>query len=156
MQREILGLLLALASANVSAVVIYDFAGTCSSGCVGTATAVLTLADTYTPNTAVASADFISFTYSSSSGTFEMPLDGALNRFDNGVLPLSFGPSVSWVEIDATGDGTGLNACGSTVGDPSLGFCPSAFYWSMEWRPLHYEFSVQNCRGVREDRRWHG
>ena len=53
-------------------VVIYDFSGECAaaSDCSGVATGVLTLADTYSPGTTLASADFIYFEYTSSQGSF--------------------------------------------------------------------------------------
>jgi hypothetical protein len=51
------------------AVIIYDFSGTCTSGCTGTATGVLTLAETYIPGTTVAVSDFLSWTYMSSNGS---------------------------------------------------------------------------------------
>jgi hypothetical protein len=67
-----------VAMPNARASVIYDWTGDCSSGCVGTATGVLTLADTYTPGTAMSFLDFDSFSYSSSSGTYDIPGDGIL------------------------------------------------------------------------------
>jgi len=119
---------------NVKASVIYDFEGICSEGCTGIATGVLTLADTYTPGTQVADSDFISFLYLSSSGSFEIPSDLALNRIHNSVLPTASETSVAWVEIDAIQDGTGLNACG-LAGTPGYGQCPSDWAWSVEWVP---------------------
>jgi len=118
---------------NVKASVIYDFEGICSEGCTGIATGILTLADTYTPGTQVADSDFISFSYSSSSGSFEIPSDLALNRIHNSVLPTASETSVAWVEIDAILSGTGLNACGiDTLTDYQ---CPSDWAWSAEWVP---------------------
>jgi len=50
--------------------VIFDFSGTCSVQCSGTATGVLTLTDAYIIGTDIPQADFISFTYSSSDANF--------------------------------------------------------------------------------------
>jgi hypothetical protein len=53
---------------------VFDLSGTCvdGSGCSGTATGVLTLADSYVFGTVMTTADFISFTYSSSSRSFQL------------------------------------------------------------------------------------
>ena len=53
---------------------IFDLSGTCGvgSGCTGAATGVLTLADSYVFGTATTTADFISFTYSSSSRNYAL------------------------------------------------------------------------------------
>ena len=76
---------------NAGAVVIYDFVGNCTRFCTGQAEAVLTLADTYTPGTVVQKADFISFTYMSSSSSYEIPKDSGFDDFvgfhDN-ILPV--------------------------------------------------------------------
>ena len=127
----VLSLLVFTANASV----IYDFEGICSDGCSGIATGVLTLADSYTPGTQVADADFISFTYTSSSGSFAIPTDLALNRFNKGILPVSSGSSIEWVEIDAIQSGTSLHGCG-VAGIPDTYFCPSAGFWSAEWAPF--------------------
>ena len=58
-------------ASGVSAEVVYDFSATCTDGCTGTATGVLVLENSYVPGTPVESADFVSFTYSSSSGSFD-------------------------------------------------------------------------------------
>ena len=117
-----------------NAAVIYTFEGICSEGCSGIATGILTLEDTYTPGTQVSDNDFISFSYSSSSGSFEIPNDLALNRIHNSILPTSSDTAVAWVEIDAVQDGTGLNACG-LAGTPGFGQCPADWAWSAEWTP---------------------
>jgi len=93
----------------------------------------LILEDTYTPGTQVSDNDFISFSYSSSSGSFEIPSDLSLNRIHNSILPTSSEASVAWVEIDAVQSGTGLNACGiDTLTDYQ---CPYDWAWSAEWAP---------------------
>jgi PEP-CTERM motif len=85
--------------------IVFDFSGECTSGCTGTATDVLTLADSYTFGTDLTLADFISFTYSSSARDFEilhfesppegLPIVGGLNANDSvnargifGIVPL--------------------------------------------------------------------
>ena len=132
--KFLIGAVLCLLALSAKASVIYDFEGICSSGCSGIATGVLTLEDTYTPGTQVSDNDFISFSYSSSSGSFEIPSDLALNRINNSILPTASETAVAWVEIDAVQDGTGLNACG-LAGTPGYGQCPSDWAWSAEWTP---------------------
>jgi hypothetical protein len=54
---------------------VFDFTGVCNSGCTGTATGVLTLVDFFDDdNGMVDDATFISFEYSSSSGSFLVTL----------------------------------------------------------------------------------
>ena len=55
------GVVLAITASSANAVVIYDWTGTATSGSIGPSSAVLTLADTYTPGTALSLADFVSF-----------------------------------------------------------------------------------------------
>ncbi len=95
-------LLFASASTASHAAVIFDFEGTCSVGCVGTATGTLTLADTFSDTPS--SADFMSFTYASSSGSYSIPGGGDfLEIFDpsTGVFPADFG--LADVFLDWTG-----------------------------------------------------
>jgi hypothetical protein len=73
--------------------IVFDFSGVCSIGCSGTATGVLTLANSYTFGADITAADFISLDYSSSSYSFDIasvdsPIlagglnaDGSLNSF---------------------------------------------------------------------------
>jgi len=49
---------------------IFDFSGACSVRCTGTATGVLTLTDAYVFGTDITTADFVSFSYSSSDTSF--------------------------------------------------------------------------------------
>jgi probable HAF family extracellular repeat protein len=120
-----------LVSPPASADLVYDFRGQCSSGCTGSAVGTLTLADSYVPGAKVTSADFVSFTYTSSTGSFS--LDAAsLDRMDEGALPTLAGASLQWIEIDAIDDDTGLNAC-SEAGIPDDHYCPSEGFWSLEW-----------------------
>lgn len=83
-------LVVAASSANAS--VIYDWSGTATSGAIGPARAVLTLADTYTPGTAPALTDFVSFFYKNNDGvTVSVPGDDTATGLF-GVLPAISGP----------------------------------------------------------------
>ena len=77
---------LGLAAPKAEAVVIYDWAGTCTGGCMGQASAVLTLVDSYTPGTLASTLDVISFSYSSSNGAYDIPADAVL-AFASATLP---------------------------------------------------------------------
>jgi hypothetical protein len=67
---------------------VSNFTGTCAVNepgyapqglCTGTATGVLTLADTYVPGTDITAADFVSFSYTSSALNFTIsPAEGEL------------------------------------------------------------------------------
>ena len=81
---------------NVHALVIYDFTGICATGCTGQATGVLTLKDSYTPGTPLTFGDLMSWNYTSSSGSFNIPGDANLNQSRDGEFFI--------------------------VGDPNLGF----------------------------------
>ena len=98
MMTRLLGVLaaaivaLGLAAPQAHAVVIYDFTGTCQFGCTGQATAVLTLEDSYTPGTQAIVSDFVSFSYNSDSGSYDIPADAALNAIGGpAVLPAGSG-----------------------------------------------------------------
>ena len=69
---------LGLTAPKAEAVVIYDWSGTCTGGCTGQASAVLTLDDSYTPGDIASTPDVISLSYSSSSGAYDIPGDGGL------------------------------------------------------------------------------
>jgi hypothetical protein len=59
--------------------IVFDFNGVCDTGCTGTATGVLTLADSYTFGSDLTLANFVSFHYSSSDIGFDVPSpDGLL------------------------------------------------------------------------------
>lgn len=95
----------AIGGTSASAAVVYDWSGTCSSLCTGTASAVLTLADSYTPGTALASADFVSLTFSSSAGTYTVPGSDTFTSFWAGSqLPTATGSTYNFV--DFLGGGT--------------------------------------------------
>lgn len=96
---------LALAAGSASADVVYDWMGTCTDLCTGNATAVLTLADTYTPGTALANVDFVNFSFSSSNGSYTVPGDDVFDEFWTGsMLPAFFGAAYTF--IDYPGGGT--------------------------------------------------
>lgn len=67
-----------------------------------------------------------------------------------GILPVSNGPSLQWVEIDAVGQGTGANICGGT-GIPSIGFCPNDTAWSAEFQPngITWDFGTSHSWQLR-------
>ncbi len=87
---------------NAGAAVIYDYVGTCTVGCTGQASGVLTLKDSYTPGDLLTNADFEAFTYISSStiaddarfpdDTFNLPGDDTFFRFGAAASQL---PAVS-------------------------------------------------------------
>ena len=52
------GVVLAITASSANAVVIYDWTGTATSGSIGPASAVLTLADTYHPGDSVITCRF--------------------------------------------------------------------------------------------------
>jgi PEP-CTERM motif len=84
-------------AAPAHADVVFDFSGVCSAICTGTATGVLTLANSYAFGTDITAANFISFDYSSSSRSFVITLadhpllagglnaDGSFSNPESGV-----------------------------------------------------------------------
>ena len=74
-----------LVSTSAQAVLVYDWSGICSDGCTGTATAVLTLSDSYAPGTAVQLSDLESFTYTFGSASSTVSLTDVSSI--GGVLP---------------------------------------------------------------------
>ena len=91
------GLVLVLNAGTATALVIYDWSGTCTDNCTGTATAVLTLQDSYIPGTVLAEADFVSFSYSSSSGSYDIPGDADFLQLigSTGALPVLSGATLN-------------------------------------------------------------
>ncbi|MEZ5935904.1 MAG: hypothetical protein R3F54_29130 [Alphaproteobacteria bacterium] len=71
---------------DASASTFYNWSGTCAIGCSGVSTATLELDDSYQGGSALKNKDFIAFSYSSSSGSFEVPGDAKL-RTISGYLP---------------------------------------------------------------------
>jgi hypothetical protein len=86
-----------LMAAPARANIVFDFSGVCNFTCTGTSTGVLTLADAYTFGSNITAADFISFDYSSSTGSFDIT-----SADDPSVNP---------------GTTSGLNADGSIAGE---------------------------------------
>jgi hypothetical protein len=74
-----LGLLAGLPAAHASAITL-EFTGTCTSGCSGSGTAQLTLADSYVYGSSLAAADFIALSYLSSGQSWA--LDGSESGFN--------------------------------------------------------------------------
>ena len=96
---------LGLTAPKAEAVVIYDWTGTCIGGCTEQASAVLTLEDSYVPGTRATTADFISFSYSSSSGAYDIPTDAAFVSFQSlAVLPAVSGAAL--VDLAIAGNAT--------------------------------------------------
>jgi hypothetical protein len=63
----------AFQAAPARAYIVFDFSGVCDSGCSGKATGVLTLADSFTFGSAITLTSFVSFHYSSSDISFDVP-----------------------------------------------------------------------------------
>ncbi len=137
----------ALLAAPAKAVVIYDWSGICAVGCTGTATGVLTLANSYTPGTLVSVTDFVSWSYASSSGSYDVPGDAAFqptNSFENNVQgsfdgPLPVASGLGDVVIDAIGGNTVFGTDFPSVGEWITFFQPvgiaedsgTAYEWSL-------------------------
>ncbi len=110
-----------------SAVVVYDFSGDCTSGCIGAGTGVLTLVDTYTPGSALAFTDLVSFVYTSSSGTGTWLPGPSLVGF-MGTLPAIQG--VALMSINIMGTPThdfATNLAGVWIADCDTPTCSSNF-----------------------------
>ena len=88
---------LGLTAPKAEAVVIYDWTGTCTGGCMGQASAVLTLVDTYVPGDIASINDVISFSYSASSGAYDIPGDGLLVFAFAGLPAVSGGGMVNLI-----------------------------------------------------------
>jgi hypothetical protein len=81
-----------LCSATARADIIFDFSGTCTAGCSGTATGVLDLTNAYSFGTPITASTFVSFDYTSSDQAFTIPamstltFTGGLNA-DGSIAP---------------------------------------------------------------------
>ncbi len=92
---------------------VFDFSGICDSGCTGTATGVLTLVDFFDDdNGMVDDSTFISFSYTSSSGSF--------------LITLADGGSASGLVYDDGRPFGGLTVS-SAAGLPSFQATPEQF-----------------------------
>lgn len=89
---------------SANSAVVYDWSGICTDGCTGVASGVLALEDTYVPGTALSNSDFVSFFYTSSSGSYNVPGDAAFTDLI-GTLPMTSG-TVSDLSVDFAGAGT--------------------------------------------------
>jgi hypothetical protein len=87
-------------AAPARANVAFDFSGVCLDGCSGTATGVLTLADSYTFGSNIKAADFISFDYSSSSLSFDIT---SAEAFGGGLNADGSFNSAGTLALQATG-----------------------------------------------------
>jgi PEP-CTERM motif len=90
--------------------VVYNWDGVCTNNCSGHATGVLTLSDAYTPGTALSTAVFESFTYTSSDGSLSFPavVPGA-TFIVSGTLPTAAGLPSSDVRLEILKNGAGAN-----------------------------------------------
>lgn len=112
MNRLLLLVLLGCPIAANSAM-IYVFEGECSAGCTGIATGTLTLADTFSDTPT--SADFLSFSFSSSNGSYTIPGDGDFLEIygpSTGAFPVAVGAA------DVFLDWTGTRSYFVTALDP--------------------------------------
>ncbi|WDE08498.1 hypothetical protein SG34_031745 [Thalassomonas viridans] len=85
-----------LGAVTANASIIYNWSGECAGNCTGFATGVLELVDTYTPGTTVNTGEVISWSYFSSSGSYTIPGDLALNLW-SGALPVFSGTPLTHV-----------------------------------------------------------
>jgi hypothetical protein len=145
--RTLLGVaaLLALMPVTSTANVVFDWqGGTCTLGCVGTTTGILTLADGADPFSFNTS-NFISFQFTSSSGTFVL---------DN-TSPFLVAQGGGWagsgflVEENATGPHSLplVQFVFNTAADPALTLSPEPGYWqllrgSYDWTCLNPQCSA--------------
>ncbi|MDB5423208.1 MAG: hypothetical protein JWQ29_624 [Phenylobacterium sp.] len=93
---------LSLVAGGAQAAIVFNFSGSCTNGCSGAATGLLTLTDAYVFGTDITNATFGSLSFSSSQFSFDISsplhLHGGLNA-DGSV-------SGSLVEIDGAGPGS--------------------------------------------------
>lgn len=83
---------LLLCAGRAGAAQVFQWSGPCDAGCTGSATATLTLNDTYVLGTPLGTGVFpnpyfVAFSYSSSSGTIDVPGDAADLNFMQGSIP---------------------------------------------------------------------
>ncbi len=101
----VLAAVFAVTAGAASASVTYDWTGTCGDLCTGTATATLTLSDSYTPGAALANSDFESFSFTSDAGSYTVPGAHVFDEFWAGsILPTLNGATYTF--IDYPGGGT--------------------------------------------------
>ena len=87
----------AFQAAPARANIVFDFSGVCDSGCTGTATGILTLANSYLFGSDLTLASFVSLHYSSSDISFDVPspndllaVSGGLNA-DGSIVGVNLG-----------------------------------------------------------------
>ncbi|MEM9439467.1 MAG: hypothetical protein AAGA73_03385 [Pseudomonadota bacterium] len=73
-------------TSDAEASVYYNWSGECSIGCSGTSYSTLELSNSYEGGTRLRDQHFVSFSYTSSNGTFQVPGDANLRRI-SGSLP---------------------------------------------------------------------
>jgi hypothetical protein len=84
--------------------VVFDFSGTCFSGCSGTATGVLTLTDAYVFGTDMTASDFERPASASVKAAWSRSVNCRPARGDLGRLIGLFGPTSQPGEVSALGD----------------------------------------------------
>jgi hypothetical protein len=120
--------------------VVFDWTGSCDSGCAGTATAVLTLIDAYSFGTPISSANFVSLAYKSNDMTADLTptslFEGGLNadgsfasptfiiRDVSGFPQFNAGDTGGWEVASATGADSGTDGhftpvVGGAIPEPS-------------------------------------
>jgi hypothetical protein len=106
-----------LMAAPARADIVFHFSGTCIFTCTGTATGVLTLTDSYVFEDVITNADFISFTYSSSSRSYEL---------------------TSAASIVNAGTAAGISAVGSLVGKEMIIEGSAGAVPFFDWTPIFF------------------
>lgn len=62
--------------------IVYNWEGTCTVGCTGQATGILTLSDSYDGSPGVHTSEFVSWTFSSDTVNYSIPADFSLDYFE--------------------------------------------------------------------------
>lgn len=96
--------LLATFGGRAGAAQVFQWTGPCDEGCMGSATATLTLDDSYVLGNPLGTGVFpnpyfVAFSYSSTSGTIDVPGDAEFNFMQGSIPAVLPGPSTG-VEID--------------------------------------------------------
>jgi hypothetical protein len=115
---------------------IFQWTGDCEEGCTGSATATLTLDDSYVPGTPLSTGVFpnpyfVAFSYSSSSGAINIPGDAQFNFMTGSIPALLPGPSTG-VEIDFFDPNNFTYFCAPNGSAFSVN-CPSLAGWTFRF-----------------------
>lgn len=93
---------LTVSASSASAAIYYSWSGSCSFNCSGNSTATLELRDSYVGGANLVYDDFISFSYNSTSGSFDVPGHASLSWI-SGVLPARGTSGATNLVIDFSG-----------------------------------------------------